>query len=81
MVVTYLHQLDHGDLPLIRVNPSERLCPRHDGNAFPAAGNAKASLGHPPGTPNDTPETHMLHGAGIFTYIWVIFRVNVCKCW
>ena len=23
---------------------------------------------------------HMLHGAGIFTYIWVIFRVNVCKC-
>ena len=23
--------------------------------------------------------THMLHGAGIFTYIWVIFRANVGK--
>ena len=24
-------------------------------------------------------ESQMLHGAGIFTYIWVIFGVNVCK--
>ena len=23
--------------------------------------------------------THMLHGAGIFTYIWLIFRANVGK--
>ena len=23
--------------------------------------------------------SHMLHGAGIFTYIWVIFRANVGK--
>jgi hypothetical protein len=57
-----------------RVNPSERLCPRHDGNAFPAAGNAKAPLGHPPG---NTPETRMLHVWYIYLQNWVIFRVNV----
>ena len=25
------------------------------------------------------PHSHVLHGAGIFTYIWVIFGVNVGK--
>ena len=26
------------------------------------------------------PQTHRIHGNGIFTYIWLIFMVNVGKC-